>query len=89
MSGDVYRPDAAAPPAEASSGSPVRDHLASLPSQFTPVGNCSSTNDRSRLSGAGASPTECFRDYLSGHHGKGEEDEDEVSGVDASAGLER
>lgn len=79
--------DGVAPPAEASSGTPVHHRLASMPSHFTPVGNWSSTNDRSRLSGAGGSPTECFRDYLSGHQAKGEEEDEEVSEIQASIGF--
>lgn len=79
MSDNLYHSDGVAPPAEASAGTPVGHQLTSLPSHFTPAGNWSSTNDRSRLSGAGGSPTECFRDYLSGLERKegGEEGEEE------------
>ena len=91
MGGGVFHSsDGVAPPVDASSGTPVRHRLASLPCQshFTPVGNWSSKNDRSRLSGAGGSPTECFRDYLSGHQGK-EEEEEEVSEVDSVVRVSR
>eukprot|EP00903_Cladosiphon_okamuranus_P011726 g11026.t3 len=74
-----------APPAESSSGTPVHHRGDSLPSHFTPVGNWNSTNDRSRLSGAGGSPTECFRDYLSGHQGQEEEDEEKLPSGDREA----
>ncbi len=72
---------AAEPPAEASNSTPVRPRVPpSVLSHLTPVGNWNSTNDRSRLSGAGWSPTECLRDYLSGLQGKEEEEEEnEVS----------
>lgn len=61
-----------------SDGTPNRPRFSSLPAHYTPVGNSNAaTNERSRLSGAGGSPTECFRDYLSGIHGKEEEDDDE------------
>lgn len=63
----------------ASDGTPSRPRISSLPAHYTPVGNSNAaTNERSRLSGAGGSPTECFRDYLSGLHGKEEEDDEEV-----------
>ncbi|CAN0208892.1 unnamed protein product, partial [Ectocarpus sp. 8 AP-2014] len=61
-----------------SDGTPSRPRISSLPAHYTPVGNSNAaTNERSRLSVAGGSPTECFRDYLSGLHGKEEEDDDE------------
>lgn len=89
MSDNMYHSsDVVVPPAEASSGTPVHHRIASLPSHFTPVGNWNSTNDRSRLSGAGGSPTECFRDYLSGRQGQEEEDEEVKSFIHASIGLE-
>ncbi|CAM9154423.1 unnamed protein product, partial [Scytosiphon promiscuus] len=55
--------DTAGPP-DASDGTPVRPRGISLPSHRTPVGNWNPSRERSRLSGAGGSPTECFRDYL-------------------------
>lgn len=78
MSDNVQYPSAAAGPAEACGGTPVHPRFATIPSHLTPVGNWNATNDRSRLSGAGGSPTECFRDYLSGLQGKEEEEEEEV-----------
>ncbi|CBN78046.2 conserved unknown protein (Partial), partial [Ectocarpus siliculosus] len=61
-----------------SDGTPSRPRISSLPAHYTPVGNSNvARNERSRLSGAGGSPTECFRDYLSGLHGKEEEEDDE------------
>lgn len=75
MGYNVEHSSAVAAPAGTCSGTPVRPRFASLPSHLTPVGNWNATNDRSRLSGAGGSPTECLRDYLSGLHGKEEEEE--------------
>lgn len=69
--------EAAASP-DASDGTPVRPRGISFPCHRTPVGNWNPTKERSRLSGAGGSPTECFRDYLSGCQGREEEEEEEV-----------
>lgn len=76
MSGNLDHSNAAVAPVETGSGTPVRPRFASMPSHLTPVGNWNATNDRSRLSGAGGSPTECLRDYLSGLQGKEEEEEE-------------
>lgn len=74
--------DVAASP-DASDGTPVRPRGISLPCHRTPIGNWNPTKERSRLSGAGGSPTECFRDYLSGLQGRDEEEEeDEVRFVE-------
>ncbi|CAM9445984.1 unnamed protein product, partial [Hapterophycus canaliculatus] len=62
---------------DGSDGTPVRPCGISLPCHRTPVGNWNPTKGRSRLSGAGGSPTECFRDYLSGCQGGEEEEEEE------------